>query len=188
MKDLVKLFIYAAVLGLIAYYLPNIETINPIVLNTVINMPVSIESNRGVPAERDISTNADKVYVYLREKGLTHIQTCAIMGNIAQESGFDEKCIEEGNGIGFGLIQWSFDRRTNLFSYCDNPYDVFQQLDFLMYELDNQWTHSQDIFNNTNDLVEATKAFCWGFERPNIRYANETYRIEMAKYYFNLYQ
>jgi surface antigen len=36
------------------------------------------------------------------------------MGNIEQESSFNPTIVEGGNGIGLGIIQWSFGRRTSL--------------------------------------------------------------------------
>lgn len=184
----IELIILAIIISFLNQIIPQLNELN---LNSIcysISEPISIESSRSTSAKRDISTNADRVYVYLKEKGLTSIQVAAIMGNIEQESSFDEKCIEEGNGIGFGLIQWSFGRRTELENRYSDPSNIYNQLDFLLEELDYQWTSGRDIFYNSDDLTEVTKAFCWGFERPNKYYANELYRIKMAHYYYELYK
>ena len=161
-----KLFKLLVVLGVFEYFVyittpfeMNIEAITPV------EIAHSIEASRGVNAERDLRTNADKIYCYLTDKGIPHTQTCAIMGNLYQESRLNENCIES-NGIGFGLVQWSFERRTQLFNELENPYDLYQQLDFLIKELDYQWTGSyKTIFYNTDSVEEATRAFCNGFER-----------------------
>lgn len=54
------------------------------------------------------------IWGFLLGKGLSPEQTAGLMGNIQQESGFRPEAVEGGNGIGFGIVQWSFGRRTNL--------------------------------------------------------------------------
>lgn len=185
MKDLGRLIFYTSILGLLAYKIPDVEKIIPVETNPI-NVPYSIESSRGVPIEREIRSNADIVYWYLSDKGMNPIQIYAIMGNIQQESNFDNGCIES-NGIGFGLIQWSFERRTQLFNELDNPYDIYQQLDFFYKELDYQWTGNyKEVFYNTTDLTEATIAFCNGFERAGIPMMNN--RIAFAEYFQSYYE
>lgn len=188
MKDIFKLLI---ILGCFQYllYITEEKIIN-VSDKSDVNIPISIEVSRGnAKIERDMKTNADRVYNYLQEKGLKHEQICAIMGNIAQESNFDTGLEEYGSKIGFGLIQWSFERRQALFNYCSDPYDLYQQLDFLLLELKTQWTGSyNNVFLNSLDVEELTEAFCWGFERPSVRYANLNYRKQMAVYYCELYR
>lgn len=65
------------------------------------------------PSQLSGSSNAEKVWNYFIGRGLTPVAAAGAMGNIEQESSFNP-LIQEGNGIGFGLIQWSFERRTNL--------------------------------------------------------------------------
>lgn len=184
MKKLLKLLL---VLGVFEYFVyittpfeMNIEAIAPV------EIAHSIEASRGVNAQRDLRTNADKIYYYLTDKGIPHIQTCAIMGNLYQESRLNENCIES-NGIGFGIVQWSFERRTQLFNELENPYDLYQQLDFLIKELDYQWTRGyKEMFYSTEDIEEATKAFCNGFERAGIPMMDT--RIRQAIYYSEFYK
>jgi Phage tail lysozyme len=66
------------------------------------------------PTSLSGSSNAEKVWNYFIGRGLTPVAAAGAMGNIEQESGFDPLIQEGGSGIGFGLIQWSFDRRTKL--------------------------------------------------------------------------
>ena len=185
MKKLLKLLL---VFGLVRYlvFITTPFEMNIEALNTPIELPKSIEVNRGVNANRDLRTNADRIYYYLTDNGIPHIQTCAIMGNLYQESRLDENCIES-NGIGFGLVQWSFERRTQLFEELEDPYDLYQQLDFLIKELDVQWTRGyKDIFDNTDNIEEATIAFCNGFERAGIPMMDT--RIRQAIYYSEFYK
>ena len=56
----------------------------------------------------------ETVWKFLRGKGLPVKSCAAVMGNIEAESVCNEKLIEQGNGIGLGLCQWSYERRTKL--------------------------------------------------------------------------
>ncbi len=64
------------------------------------------------------STNQEKVWNFLRSRGLTPEQTAGIMGNIHQESSFSPTRQEAGkawgSGGGWGLAQWTFGRRTKI--------------------------------------------------------------------------
>lgn len=68
------------------------------------------------PAPNALSgeSNAEKVWNYFIVRGLTPVAAAGAMGNIEQESSFNPLVQEGGSGIGFGLIQWSFERRTKL--------------------------------------------------------------------------
>lgn len=128
------------------------------------------------------------VYDFLYDKGLPHITICAIMGNITAESGWNVEAIENSTGVGFGLCQWSFDRRTALESYGTS---LHHQCEFLWSELTGentsttcanyQWISnpSDDVdngegFSFSNDdflkgngtIAILTKAFCYCWERP----------------------
>ncbi|MDB5186367.1 MAG: hypothetical protein JWL85_890 [Candidatus Saccharibacteria bacterium] len=54
------------------------------------------------------------VYAFFRGQGLSPVQAVGVMGNIQAESNFDPAVVEKANGIGFGIAQWSFGRRTTL--------------------------------------------------------------------------
>ena len=77
------------------------------------------------------------VYDFLYEKNLPHITICAVMGNITAESGWDVDVIEVGTGVGFGLCQWSNERRTTLENYGKS---LQHQCDFLWSELTGENT------------------------------------------------
>lgn len=132
------------------------------------------------------------VYNYLIGLGYNDIQTSAVMGNIWAESGFDPALVEYGNGIGYGLCQWSFDRRTALENYAKSKgkpaSDLQIQLEFLKSELVPSMFIPQSRYYTwlNGDINEATKAFMLGWERP---YSNDpTARQRMALYYYNKYR
>ena len=186
-----RLILFNLILLIIAFGIPDLkqEFITISVIENRINKPVSLEVNRSrVNASRDIKTNADRIYVFLEQKGMNKIQICAILGNLYQESGLNPE-ISESNGIGYGLAQWSFERKSKLLAKYDNPADIKNQLDYLWYELTEleMWTGGyENIFYNTTNLKEATIAFCSGFERAGIPMMDR--RISYAEYYFNLYK
>lgn len=128
------------------------------------------------------------VYDFLYDKGLPHISICALMGNITGESSWNVDAIENGSGIGFGLCQWSFGRRTQLEAYGTT---LQHQCEFLWSELtgentattgaDYQWIanpadsvdngegfycSNDDFIKGDGTLAFLTKAFCYCWERP----------------------
>lgn len=140
------------------------------------------------PRPTGIGGYEDVVWGYLTGKGLTPTQAAGVMGNIKAESGFDPSIVEKGNGIGFGICQWSYGRRTQLESYAaslgKNASDIYLQLDFLWselyYEADRgstgasfQWAPNWNSssffyqkFINATTVDDATASMCDGWERP----------------------
>lgn len=128
------------------------------------------------------------VYDFLYDKGLPHKSIVAVMGNITGESEWSPNLIEVGSGVGFGLCQWSYERRTQLEAYGT---DLQHQCEFLWSELTGantgttgaelQWLNppSSSVtggisfscpltqFRSGVDTVEfLTTAFCYCWERP----------------------
>jgi hypothetical protein len=140
------------------------------------------------------------VWSYLTGKGLPEKSTAGIMGNISQESSWDVTEIESGSGVGFGLCQWSYERRTQLEAYGT---DLQHQLDFLWSEMTGenlsttganlQWYNAQgytysDFSAGNYSPSEAAAAFCWCWERPNASEANLPYRQSQAESFYTQYQ
>ncbi len=148
------------------------------------------------------------VYDFLYDKGLPHISICALMGNITAESSWNPDVIEYDNGIGFGLCQWSFSRRTQLEAYGTT---LQHQCEFLWSELTGQntattganyqWIADPDssvdngegfTFSNSDFLAgngtlsDLTKAFCYCWERPaySTNHLTST-RIPSAETFYN---
>lgn len=136
----------------------------------------------------------ETVWKFLRNKGLPEKTAAAIMGNIYQESKFDSNLIEEGSGEGFGLFQWSYERKTQLKLYGT---DLQHQLDFFWSELTGensstngaslQWITkgniSLDAFLKGNGSInELTSAFCSCWERAGTPML-ETRQSKANEYY-----
>lgn len=139
------------------------------------------------------------VWNYLKGKNLADEVCAAIMGNIEAESEFNPTLVEEGSAVGFGLCQWSYERRTQLENYGT---DLEHQLNFLWAELtggnssigaENQWIPTKgytydEFINNQYSIEDATNAFCWCWERPNESLAHIDRRINSANTYYDKFK
>lgn len=156
-----------------------------------------------------------KVWAALRAAGYNEIQTAAVMGNIKHESGFRPSAIEKSGGGGFGLCQWTGrpGRRAQLEKYAKSVGKSASNLDvqitFLLAEMNPKGgangyasynfnassksydgkSYTKKIFNTTNNIETATRAFCFCFERPsedpNVNHISS--RIKSAKSYYKTY-
>ena len=83
------------------------------------------------------ASSKDQVFEELQRQGLNTAAACGVMANIDKESTFNPS-VSSRDGS-YGLCQWTGNRKSNLFSYCDqNGLDsssVEGQIAFLMYEL-----------------------------------------------------
>lgn len=137
----------------------------------------------------------ETVWTFFIHKGLGEKSVAAIMGNIEAESEFNENLIEVGSGVGFGLIQWSYERRTQLENYGT---DLNHQLEFLWAEFtgdtgntgaEYNWKNkngylNHDEFMKGNSAIEdLTSSFCFCFERPGIPHLSR--RQQSALKYYN---
>lgn len=155
-----------------------------------------------------LNATESQVAAYFKSQGLDNIHTAAIMGNMYAESGMDPSCVETG-GTGIGICQWSTGRATDLRSYAASQgkawTDLGVQLDFFwnhdIWQTDwgSSYTISEHKFDgdpavgdtvsgsksgfmDTDDLTEAVKEFCYGWERPGIPRMND--RLEAAQRYY----
>lgn len=156
---------------------------------------------------------ARKVWATLRGAGFSEVQVAGVMGNIEHESGFSPSIVERSNGVGFGLCQWSYGRRTKLESYArkmgKSPSNLDIQLQFLIGEMTkgsskpakgyasysfsksstsyDGKSYPADAFEKATDIETATKAFCYCWERPAAWAARISSRIKSAKSYYKKY-
>lgn len=157
-------------------------------------------------------TIQEKVWFALRNAGYSEIATAAVMGNIANESGFDPDKIEQGNNIGYGLCQWSFGRRKSIEKYAKSKgakaSDIEIQIEFLLAELTpgggangyasyqlggasstnyDGKSYTRNDWLKAKDIDIATMAFMAIFERPsyNSEINHISKRREDAKKYYN---
>lgn len=142
----------------------------------------------------------EKVWFALLDEGYSKEAAAGVLGNIEAESAFNADLIEKGNGIGFGLCQWSFGRRTQLEAYASSkgrePSDINTQIEFLIgeltpgggasgyatYQLLTYNGYSASDWENATTPEDAAVAFCWSFERPGI--PRMDVRTEAARRYY----
>lgn len=153
--------------------------------NSMITKIKRLLSNFSASGKYGEDTIEYKVWTGLRAAGYSEITVAGTMGNIYAESGFDPSVVEHGNGIGFGLIQWSFGRRTAIENYAaeqgKDVNSVELQVEWLLKECDpndsayawmnssksydgKSWTY--DEWKNATDIESAVRAFMFCFERP----------------------
>lgn len=138
------------------------------------------------------------VYNFLIEKGISPNAVYGIMGNISQECSWDYQLEEVGGGGGYGLIQWTGERRIQLENW---GIDLEHQCEFLYAELTggnstmgalNQWYDAKGYKYNAfisgeYSPSESASAFCWCYERPNESLANLPYRQSEAERFATIY-
>lgn len=157
------------------------------------------------------SSIEDKVWFTLKSAGYSDEAVAGAMGNIKYESGgFNPSAIEGGTGVGFGLCQWSYGRRTALESYAASkgkqPSDEDTQVEFLLteltpgaqgpargyasYQLLYYHGYNGDMWSKASTPEEAATAFCWSFERPKTSAANSSMstRRQYAREYYEKYK
>lgn len=126
---------------------------------------------------------------YMKACGFTDVQAAAMMGNIWRESRFSSGALE-GNGVGLGICQWSWTRRTEYENYAasvgKNPLDLEPQLEYMVKTLVRSQFLPQKYYDEwkTGDIDTATKAIQNGWLRPPVDCSD---RQRMAHYYYNLY-
>ena len=131
------------------------------------------------------------------KQGFNYESTIGLLANINSESGFDTSTIEAGNGIGRGLIQWSFERRTAMEKFIQEKYNgdfssMEGQMAYLNYEItETSWKgemneatvnsqlaaygltisskapNSWDEFKKMTNAEDAAKIFMVVMERPS---------------------
>lgn len=147
------------------------------------------------------SDNAEKIWNFLKSKGFSDEQVAGIMGNLAYESGGDPTFLKAtstvelqriGGGVGgFGLAQWTDDRRVKITNTAivegRNLTDLDFQLDYLYQEVQTRTerdggskTEEQGI-KELKTVEEVTEYFNYNYERPNSLVANVPKRVEFAR-------
>lgn len=146
--------------------------------------------------------SAQTIYNDLRRAGMTHEGACAMLGNMQCESSLNaniaqrgmttltdvkytwlfnakpEQCI--GDGIGYGLCQWTDpQRKRNLRQFAQN-WDVSvgaedMQTAFAVEELKTEYASLWEYLCSTDELYNATERICKEFERPKVNNVQARY-------------
>lgn len=137
--------------------------------------------------------NRQKTFDFLvSECDLSPAQAIGVCGNIARECGFNPQALQP-NGVGYGLIQWSYGRRTRLVSWCNQhgyAYDTLEgQLEYLkaneLGAANEGWSNgSISKFKQIDDAEYAAEYFARFNEQPgDIETEVGIRRANAAKYW-----
>lgn len=139
------------------------------------------------PATRTGDLEMD-IYNRYREDGLTDAEAAGIVGNIAQESGFDTGAISSDGYATKGLIQWDTNRYKAFTDWCNengrDPSDPFAQVDYSVVEMR---TTEPDALRRTREIgdaltpEDAARIFRESYERPDPAQANDAHRMSEAR-------
>jgi hypothetical protein len=119
------------------------------------------------------SENETITWNFLIVNGFSRYQTAGIMGNLMQEHGFNTS----DAGGGYGLVQWTGSRRAELMAQA-HPENIYTQLNFLMHELNTNYSGVRDAIKASGTVDEATIIFQNQFERCGICIQDQ--RIQFA--------
>ena len=150
--------------------------------------------------------STEKIYERLRAAGLSHAGVCGLMGNLMAESGlvaniaqrgmttlsdedytakfdnYPDTCIRDS--VGYGLAQWSFwSRKQALWNYAmrhgKSVGDGDSQLDFIVFELGQDYPGLLDYLRSTEDIYAATDRVCREYERPAVNNVDRRYEFAL---------
>ncbi|HZJ34711.1 MAG TPA: phage tail tip lysozyme [Candidatus Angelobacter sp.] len=138
------------------------------------------------------------IFQLLTDGGMNAIQASAVMGNMQAESGFNSDAHEIGNDIGYGLAQWSFERRERLEVFAIrkgvSTSDIPMQIEFLFGEYNSSYRSRLNgtAFGSGANIAEATEDWMRIFERPYDDGSNDpanlnSVRIPVAIAIYELY-
>lgn len=139
------------------------------------------------------------IFTGLVAGGMSSVQAAAVMGNMYWESGFNPDRHETGNDIGYGLVMWSFNRRTNYEAYAASkgvaPSDLPTQIAYIFVEYNGTYKSllKGTAFETATDVAKATESWMRIYEAPALTPANDpaklnTERIPAAIQVYNLYR
>lgn len=157
-----------------------------------------------------------EIYAYLKGKGFPDCSVAGIMGNIQAESAMRPNNVEDRSGIsdedytsrvdngtytrftsdayGYGFCQWTFGaRKQNLLSFARSRGvsigDPKMQLDFLVAELQAEYSSVYNTLLRAVTVAEASNAFLLNYERPaDMSPAAQAYRAKLGMEFFDKYR
>lgn len=135
----------------------------------------NVTDGQEVQVSTDQSANVENILKFLTGKGMTLAAAAGFAGNMKQESGLNPKIIQGGknapnnykpvNGIGFGLVQWTFGgtsggRQGGLYALSQSQNkpitDINLQLEYVWRELSSSYkTSTLNKVQSIGDPVEA---------------------------------
>ena len=126
----------------------------------------SVTSSGAGTSSADQNKNAEAILRYLTGKGLTLAQASGFVGNMKQESGLNPAIIQGGriaspgyspvNGVGFGLVQWTFTSRQRPLVNLANS--TQRSITDMNVQLDYVWQEVNGAYKSTLQALTANKS------------------------------
>lgn len=115
----------------------------------------------------DGESNKQSICLTLKSTGFSDNAVAALLTNIKHESSFNPNVLGD-NGTSYGLCQWHEERYDNLKTTYPYSYKTIDsQLEFLMYELENEYISVYNALDKgTDSTSDLTYNFCANFEIP----------------------
>lgn len=149
--------------------------------------------------QRELITKkfADVYRLVIEQEGPDALVPAAgMIGNcMAEADGCNPVVVERGNGIGFGIFQWSFERRTKLESTAKAKGVDVGGVDYqVAYAIDESKGRTQRNDRSKNewegmmaqkDPAAAVEFWRWNFERPKEELSHTDVRVKAGVEVFN---
>jgi hypothetical protein len=146
------------------------------------------------PLEIESGNHVKTAFEFFRAKGLTRVESAAIVGNLMQESSVTPTAVQYGGGPGRGIAQWSVGGRWNASSHDNvawyasvhglSRWSLTAQLDFIWYEL-THFGYGFSALRSATTITGAVKAFQNRYEICGA--CDSTRRVHDAEYVLSHY-
>lgn len=127
---------------------------------------------------------------YFVSQGFEPHQAAGIYGNIAQESGFNNRAVNPKSGA-FGLAQWLGPRKKELKNFANSRgediSDEKTQLAFINHELNTTEKKAKNKLLNAKTAGEAATVFSDHYERAGAHEKNNEKRASIAEKVLNFF-
>ena len=118
---------------------------------------------------------------YFMGKGLSKVQAIGLTANLQAESGLNTAAVGD-SGKAYGIAQWHPDRQAEFqkqFGHSIKTSTFKEQLDFIIYELNNRESAAREQLLKATTIPEAVKAGV-AYERPKDTAGETARRINIA--------
>lgn len=140
-------------------------------------------------------TREEMAYSFLVRKGFTSEGASGLLANINHESGFNPTLIEYETGIGYGICQWSFERRDNVEAWLKekglDPYKDTDELFLAQLEYAITEPGYENIVSRikySSDANRAAEIWCREWEVPANVEIQVSRRGLLAEQYYAAYK
>jgi len=134
------------------------------------------------PYDKRVMAKRDQYTQFFTDNGYTKEQASGIVGNLMAESTLNAGAVGD-NGQAYGLAQWHPDRQQGFKDFFGSDIKGSSdkdQLQFILYELQNKEKSAGRALSRTTTAAEAASVFRNQYERPADNKEDEARRIQYA--------